>query len=110
MDTKTKTLEDQIAERVQDELTAVDVEALYDEMLDECYDFASVGGPFAGMSASRVLSEADPVAYRCGLNDYQDSLSRDGDYEEIDEELYQAAEVQDIRDEVEAAETERTKP
>lgn len=104
MTTKTKTQEERIAERVKDELTALDVEAQYRDMLDDCYSFESVGGIFAGMSPARVLEEVDPVAYRCGMGDYQDSLSRDGDYEEIDEQLYDAKEVQAIRDEIEGEE------
>ena len=47
----------------------------YEDILDS-------EGPLtlAGMSYARsyVLREVDPVAYRCGFNDFVDSLSEDG--------------------------------
>jgi hypothetical protein len=91
-----------LEQRVQDELTPINMEDRFNEMLDECYSFDSVGGPFAHMQPSRVLLELDPIAHRCGVNDYADSISRDRDIEEIDGEFYQAEEVQAIRDEIEA--------
>jgi hypothetical protein len=48
----------------------------YDEMLDDCYPMVKIGN--LGYSPSRVLKEVDPIAYRCGLNDYLDSLAQDG--------------------------------
>ena len=62
-----------LLEAIEDELTPVDLEQLYDEMLDECYSFEKVGGPFKYMLPSRVMSEMLPVDYRCGFNDYVDS-------------------------------------
>lgn len=99
-------LETKTQERVREELTPVDVEARFNDMLDESYSFDSVGGPFACMSPSRVLLECDPIAHRCGVNDYADSLGKDGEIEYICEDWYDAKEVQDIRDEVEAELTE----
>jgi len=93
-------IEKRVAERVEQELTPVDTEEMYNEMLDDCYSFESVGGPFTCMEPHRVLEEVDPIAYRCGKNDYEDSL-RD-EYEDINENFYDKKEVQDIRDEVEA--------
>jgi len=40
----------------------------YDNMLDEVY------GEFMDMQASYILKECDPIAYRCGLNDYAENL------------------------------------
>ena len=82
-------------EAVAGELTEVDTSTAYDDMLDECYSLESVGGPFAHMLASRVLEEVDPIAYRCGQNDYEDS-QRD-DWEEIDGTYYDRREVDDLR-------------
>ena len=77
------------------------VERNYDDELDETYqDYEIMGLSF---SASRVLKECDPIAYKCGLNDLADSELREanrqletrGEYsvggkafavEEIDEE------------------------
>lgn len=94
-------IEKRLAERVADDLTAIDTQTLYDEMLDECYSFESVGGPFASMSPSRVLAEVDPVAYRCGKNDWEDGESRES-WEEIDGEYYDRREVEELRDQITA--------
>lgn len=101
-------IEKRLTERVADDLIAIDTETLYDDMLDECYDFSNVGGPFAYMSPARVLAEVDPVAYRCGKNDYEDAESRDN-WEEVDGAYYDHREVEALRAEIEAeidAETE----
>lgn len=45
-----------------------DYEKEFDEMLEE------VHGEFMGYSASYILKQIDPIAYRCGLLDYVDSL------------------------------------
>ena len=50
------------------ELNPDDYEKEFDEMLDE------VHGEFMGYSASYILKQVDPTAYRCGLLDYVDSL------------------------------------
>jgi len=99
--TKDTRLEDRTEARVKEELTAIDTETLYRSMLDEVYSFASVGGPFESMSPARVLEEVDPVAYRCGKNDWEDGESR-GQWEEIDGDYYDRSEVEAIREEVQA--------
>ena len=48
---------------------------MYDEMLDDCEGPVELCG--MTYSASQVLREVDPVAYRCGFNDYVDSLTDD---------------------------------
>ena len=77
------------------------VERNYDDDLDETHQDYEIGD--LTFSASRVLKECDPIAYRCGLNDLADSelkeanrqLETRGEYsidgktftiEEIDEE------------------------
>ena len=92
-------IEATIIERVEDELIAINTEELYNDMLDELYSFQSVGGCFSCMEPHRVLFEIDPVAYRCGKNDYEDSLRED--YEEINDNYYDKQAVKDIREEVE---------
>ncbi len=69
------------------ECNAVDVEARFDSMIDESYDFSKVGGPFEHMSPSRVLREMDPTAHRCGVADFSDGepwTEVDGSYYEDD--------------------------
>jgi len=48
-----------------------EVERQYDEALDAGYEL-----PF-DWSCSRVMQEMDPTMYRCGLNDYHDSVVKD---------------------------------
>jgi hypothetical protein len=85
-----------VEERVKEELSSIDMEQRFRDSLDECYDFDQIGGPFAGMQASRVLEEIDPIAFRCGVSDMDTE-----DMEEIDGEYYDADKVKEIREEVE---------
>jgi predicted ribosome quality control (RQC) complex YloA/Tae2 family protein len=90
-------------------LTPLDTEELYADMLDECYPDCEIAG--MSFTTSRALKELDPTAFRCGEVDYIDSLSLveiDGDYYEQDaveaeregliEEL--ESEVSDLEDEI----------
>lgn len=52
-------------------MTEYDALKLYDECLDECYPECKIGG--FEYSTSRALKEVDPIAYRCGFNDWCDS-------------------------------------
>lgn len=78
------------------ECREVDVGSSYDEMLDDCYSLDKVGGPFSGMSASRVLREVDPVCYRCGMSDYLES-QRD-QWVEIEGNHYEAREAEEAKE------------
>ena len=76
-----------LIEHIKDNCRSIDTDLAYDDMLDECYSLETVGGPFAYMSASNVLSKLDPIAYRCGFSDFADSQREfwaevDGDYYE----------------------------
>lgn len=63
----------------------------YDEMLDQVY------GDFMGSySASRVLKEVDPIAYRVGFHDWTDSQVQDGDL--LDEEPELCSEFGEVID------------
>jgi hypothetical protein len=79
---------------ITEELSPPDLDSLYDDMLDECYSFEKVGGPFACMSPSSVLKEVDPIAYRCGLNDWADQ-----DYVEVGDKMYGKEEVREKQEE-----------
>ena len=52
----------------------------YSDHLDECYDTVMVCG--MSYSAGRVLSEVDPVAFRCGKGDYESGIQA-----ELEEQL-----------------------
>lgn len=58
----------------------------YKELIDERGPVFVAGMKF---TASRILEELDPIAFRCGLNDYVDSLSLsdDEDYQALESEL-----------------------
>lgn len=94
MKTENSIIEKLIA-HIESECDAIDCEKAFDEMLDECYSFEDVGGPFASMCPSRVLKECDPVAYRCGVNDY---FGSGNEYVEIAAETYRSDEVEAARE------------
>lgn len=52
----------------------------YADQFDETLN--DVHGEFMGYCASQILKEVDPIAYRCGLNDYVDSSINKSDTEE----------------------------
>ena len=54
-------------------------EEAYDEMLDECYEQIDICG--IKYAPSVALYRVDRVAYRCGYNDYCDSLYCDMVYD-----------------------------
>jgi len=55
----------------------VDLVNAYDDMLDDVYGSVWIAG--MTYNTSRVLSECDPIAYRCGFNDYLDMIDEDED-------------------------------
>ena len=56
-------------------ITETEALEMYEEMLDDCEGPVELCG--MTYSASYVLKEIDPTAYRCGFNDYVDSLTDD---------------------------------
>lgn len=52
-----------------------DLETMFEDMLNECHDNIKIGS--LEYLPSLVLKHVDPVAYRCGLADYIDSLLTD---------------------------------
>lgn len=51
----------------------------YDDLLDEGCDEYKLG--YLTFSASTILKNCDPVAYRCDKSDYESSLLEDAQYE-----------------------------
>lgn len=84
----------ELHDKVKDDLTELDVNRMYDEFLNECYDMSLVGGLFSHMLASKVLEECDPVAYRCGFTDWLDGES----LYEVDGEYYRSSDLEGIKD------------
>ena len=52
----------------------------YDNELDETYQDYEIMGSHS-FSASQVLKECDPTAYRCGMNDLIDSKLKEANYQ-----------------------------
>ena len=89
----TQTIKD-LLEHVTSECSAIDVEARFDDMLDQSYSFDSVGGGFEYLSPSKVMKEMMPTDYRCGCADYSDSE----EWFEINGDYYDQAEVEKARE------------
>jgi len=93
--TRQELFDKRVEERVKEELTPVNANKRYDEMLDEVSGEIRIGS--ITFDASRVLEELDPIAYRCGFSDWLDGA----ELEEIDGEYYEQSEVDDIKEETE---------
>lgn len=52
-----------------------EIEEQYKEMLDECYPSYNING--MEFTASTILKECDPIAYRVGLSDYEGTLEEE---------------------------------
>lgn len=57
------------------EITENQLKEMFQEMLDAEGEISVAGMKFL---PSVILMECDPIAYRTGLNDYADSLEKDG--------------------------------
>ena len=53
----------------------IDIEAMFDEFLDEIYPSFQMGQ--LEFMPSDILKSCDPIAYRCGLADYESELEAD---------------------------------
>lgn len=91
-----KNIIQELEQRIADELTPVDREQAFRDMLDECYSLKSVGGPFEHMQASAVLEEIDPIAFRCGVNDHADGEN----WVEVGTETYDQDECEGVKQEM----------
>ena len=84
------------------ELNPDDYTEQYDDMLDD------VHGEFMGMNASHILKNMDPVAYRCALLDYLDSLDQDEEKMDNDECLELFNQLEEIESKIEELEDKLT--
>lgn len=55
-----------------DQMSDMEMDQAYREMLDETYGTVKIAG--LEYSTSDALKAVDPVAYRCGFSDWEDSL------------------------------------
>lgn len=70
--------QDDFEQRLEDDVNE-ECENGYDDMLDDCCGDVVIGT--LTYSPSYVLSVVDPIAYRCGLSEYVDSILSDYQYE-----------------------------
>lgn len=86
---------ERLLEDIKSQCKEIDADEAYDEMLNDCYSLETVGGPFSHMQASRVLSEVDPIGYRCGFSDFTDSQ----EWIEIGDSYYDRRDVEQAKEE-----------
>ena len=82
-----------LTDKIKEELAAVDCEELFDQCLDDG-DPVKIGS--LEYTPSQVLKQIDPIAYRCGVNDYVDSLG----LKEISGNNYESDKVDKICEEL----------
>ena len=83
-----------LTEHVQSECSVIDMEQRFRDMIDECYSFDAIGGPFQCMTPSHVLETMDPIAFRSGVSDQSDIEQ----VFEIEGEYYDQVRVEEARD------------
>jgi hypothetical protein len=81
-------------------LTPVDGEAMYEDLLDECYPEVRIG--FGSYAVSDILKHLDPVAFRIGVGENLDSLAEDGVLFEFDGDYYRMEDLDDLFKELES--------
>lgn len=82
-----------------DALTDYELHQRYDDMLDEVYGEAKIGG--YEYSTSKAMKEVDPTAYRCGFSDWLDSECQSDVLIEVDGEYYDFSDFKEYQNEVE---------
>ena len=55
--------------------TEEQVQEMYDDMLNDVYGPVKIG--YLEFDPSEILRELDPIAYRCGLADYESELEEE---------------------------------
>ena len=99
---------DKEKQQSQIELDPDDYVTQFDESLDESIPEIEIG--CLTYSPSHVLKNVDPTAYRCGLNDFADSVfdaSETDDYKALQEEIDQLqSNIEDLESEIEDLENQ----
>ena len=100
-------ISDKEKQQDQIELDPEDYQDQFDELLDDSSPEIEIGS--LTYSPSHVLKNVDPVAYRCSLNDFVDSLDvEDSDeYKALQEEIDQLeSDKEDLESEIEDLESQ----
>ena len=95
-------IKDKEAQQNSIECDPDDLADQFDECLDEAGSIKVAGCTFY---PSQLLKECDPIAYRCGLNDFADFEFRKEDseeYQSLQEEIDQLeSDIEDLESEIE---------
>lgn len=84
---------DTLNARITSELTTINREEAFRDMLDSDGEVKVAGLSFY---PSRIIEELDPIAFRCGVNDYADSEP----WVEVNGETYDQDECEKIKEEM----------
>lgn len=98
---------DKEKQQSQIELDPDDYVTQFDESLDESIPEIEIG--CLTYSPSHILKNVDPVAYRCSLNDFVDSLDVEDseEYKALQEEIDQLeSDIEDLESEIEDLENQ----
>ena len=76
---ETELTQEEFEQRLEDEVRNQCDDDSYDEFINESADEINIWGMH--YSPSEVLKNVDPIAYRCGYDDYVNSVLSDADYE-----------------------------
>lgn len=76
----------------------VDVEQKVRDLLDEIYPKITMGD--LEFSPSEVVEELDPTAFRCMVADESSSMLDEGNYVEIDGEIYEKTDEDEDEEEI----------
>lgn len=108
MKTQSETIIDKLLSHIVSECSVADTDKMYDDMLDECSSCCDMCKQYG---AARILKEFDPIAYRCGKNDYIDGceITEVNGNEYHDDEIEKAKEefIDELRDELADLEREQ---
>lgn len=88
--------------KIKDECSEVDVDKLYDDMIEELYgEELRAISIFSHLDAGKLHRETDEVGARCGTNDYVDGLQKDGEIDSPDggNTYYRVEDMEAVRDE-----------
>lgn len=73
-------------------------EEIYDNFLDDCYELYKIGN--LEFYPSDIMKSCDPIAYRCGMNDYFGDIDIK-DFSEYHDKVEEIEEqIDDIKEEI----------
>ena len=78
---------------IKEHCEAVDEEALFEELLDDCYPMVEIGS--CTFYPSDIMKELDPTCFRIGAQENIDSLVEDGQMYECDGEYYNVFDIEE---------------